>query len=122
MRLVLVVDDDPSLRDLVAGALRASRHDVRTCPDALAAAALLGRLDRVPDLLICDVAMPNVDGFTFVRSLRRRPELEGMAIIFLTARGRVEDVARGINLGAKAYIQKPFGLQKLIETVERSFK
>jgi two-component system, OmpR family, response regulator len=121
-KLVLVVDDDPSLRSLLESALRAKGYDVQQAGDGLAAAERLGCSDRLPDLIICDVMMPTIDGFSLVRLMKGRAELRSLPVIFLTARTGVDDVIRGLELGARQYVLKPFNLMRLIDTVDRSLR
>ncbi|MDP9002662.1 MAG: response regulator [Myxococcota bacterium] len=119
-KLVLVVDDDEAVRSLVTKTLQAKGYEVQQAANGMAASELLGTMERQPDLLICDVMMPLVDGYSLVRLLRTHAELKSMPIIFLTARTQPEDLVIGINLGARHYVQKPFKLQELIDKVERS--
>ncbi len=105
---VLVVDDDAAIRQTVADALRLGGHHAT---EPRAGATAIHPVTREPfDLVILDVNMPHVDGFTVLEKLRRRkPDL---AIIMLTARDEREDVVRGLKLGADDYIRKPFGLEE----------
>jgi DNA-binding response OmpR family regulator len=121
-KLVLVVDDDTSVRRMIAKALEARSYDVQEAGDGLAASELLGQMSRVPDLLICDVMMPRFDGFSLARLVRGRPELRSMPIIFLTAKAQPADVVMGISLGARHYVQKPFSIKDLLEKVDRSVR
>jgi DNA-binding response OmpR family regulator len=118
-KLVLVVDDDSSLRVLVTKALEANGYAVTQASDGLAASELLGQATPLPDLLICDIMMPTIDGFSLARLIKGRAELRGIPIIFLTARAAAEDVVHGIKLGAKHYLQKPFKLKELIDKVDK---
>ena len=119
-RLVLVVDDDASVRTLVGKALTATGYEVIEAADGLSASEVLGRADRPPDLIICDVMMPNFDGFSFARLVKSRTELRGIPFIFLTAKGQPGDVARGIGLGARHYVQKPFSVKDLLDKVHKT--
>jgi two-component system, chemotaxis family, chemotaxis protein CheY len=121
-KLVLVVDDDLSVRTMLVKALTAKGYRVEQAADGLAASELLGRMARAPDLLICDVMMPTIDGFSLARLIKTRPELRGMPIIFLTARTQPADVVNGINLGARHYVQKPFNVKDLMTKVEMSMR
>ncbi len=116
-KVVLVVEDDASIRGMVAKALQ-SKFDVFEASDGLAASEMLSRMPR-PDLLICDVMMPHVDGFTFVRMLKGDAALKALPIIFLTARSSPGDVVKGIQLGAKYYLQKPFKVADLVDKVSK---
>jgi CheY-like chemotaxis protein len=119
-KLVMVVDDDAAVRALVVKALAASGYDVEQAPDGLAASEALGRLARPPDLLICDVMMPTVDGYSLARLVRQHAELRAMPIIFLTARAQPADVVQGIRLGARHYIVKPFKVADLLDKVRKA--
>jgi DNA-binding response OmpR family regulator len=121
-KLVLVVDDDPTVRKMIARALEARSYEVREAGDGLAASELLGQMGRLPDLLICDVMMPLFDGFSLARLVKNRPELHTMPIIFLTAKAQPSDVATGISLGARYYVQKPFSVKDLLEKVDKTVR
>ena len=121
-RLVLVVDDDPSVRTLVTRALQTQGHEVVEAKDGLAASELLGTMTRNPDLMICDVMMPTIDGFSLARLVKSRKELRSMPIIFLTAKAQPADVMVGISLGARHYVQKPFSIKDLLDKVDKTLR
>ncbi len=116
-KTVLVVDDDTAIRELVAKAL-SKRYRVLVAADGLAASEILGQ-PPPPDLLVCDVMMPRVDGFSLARLIRSKPELAKMPIVFLTAKTAPAAVVQGIQLGAKHYLPKPFHVKELLEKVEK---
>ena len=119
-KLVFVVEDDDAVRSLVAKALLAKGYDVVQAADGMAASELLGKMGRVPDLLICDVMMPTIDGYSLVRLIRAKKELRSIPVIFLTAKTDMGDVVRGINLGARHYVKKPFSVKDLLDKVEKT--
>jgi two-component system, OmpR family, response regulator MprA len=110
---VLVVDDDPEVREAVETALELEGHRVTTASDGLAALKRLGLAEF--DAVVLDVLMPNLDGFEVCRRLRasgnRTP------ILILTARDSEQDTIRGLDLGADDYLVKPFGLGELLARV-----
>src|SRR5499426_3556385 len=110
---MLVVDDDPDVRDAVETALELEGHRVLTATDGLAALKRLGQAEF--DAVVLDVLMPNLDGFEVCRRLRaagsRTP------ILILTARDSEEDTIRGLDLGADDYLVKPFALGELLARV-----
>src|SRR5215472_14066743 len=110
-KLVLVVDDDASVRTLVVRALAAKGYDTLEACDGMSAAEMLGKLARSPDLLICDVMMPTIDGFSLARLVKTSGSLRTVPIIFLTAKTGAHDVVQGIKLGARHYVQKPFSVK-----------
>jgi DNA-binding response OmpR family regulator len=120
-KLVLVVEDDPSVCDLVAKALKAKGFQVQQAPDGLTASRMFTSA-RLPDLVICDVMMPAMDGLSLARLMKERAELRAIPIIFLTARTGPKDLIQGIRAGARHYVQKPFKLQDLMEKVERCLR
>ena len=115
---LLVVDDEPFLRDAVAASLRFLGFDVITAETG--AEALRLARDRPFDLVVLDVMLPDTDGFDVVRRLRR--DGRHVPVIFLTARDTSSDTVTGLALGGDDYMTKPFGLEELaarIRTVLR---
>lgn len=110
---ILVVDDDPLCLELVKFILRSAGYEVDTIDNARGALHLIER--HLPDLLLLDVKMPGMDGFSFSEHLRR----EGYTIpcIFLTSCGDLEDRLRGFALQAEDYICKPYNPQELIARI-----
>jgi CheY-like chemotaxis protein len=121
-KLVYVVDDDASVRMLVVKALQVKGYEVIEAEDGMKASEVLGNLPRLPDLMICDVMMPTIDGFSLARMVKSRPELKAIPIIFLTAKTQPKDLLQGMSLGARHYIQKPFQLQDLLDKVAKSVR
>jgi DNA-binding response OmpR family regulator len=121
-KLVFVVDDDSSVRTLVVKALKAKGYDVVEAEDGMKASEALGRMGRLPDLMITDVMMPTIDGFTLARLVKSHEELKAMPIIFLTAKTQPRDQATGISVGARHYIQKPFNIHELLEKVQKTIR
>lgn len=116
-RTVLVVEDDPTTRTMIARALAASYH-VHEAVDGQAAIDLLGTI-APPDLFILDVMMPRVDGITLAKTLKADPKMNRVPIIFLTAKASPGDVIQGIKVGAKHYISKPFSITTLLAKIEK---
>lgn len=114
-RVVLVIDDDDAIRAMVAKVLGLT-YTVFEASDGQEAAQLLEKIPH-PDAIVCDVAMPRMDGLALAKRLRADPKLRRIPIIFLTARDRFEDVVEGINAGARHYLKKPVKLKELIEKV-----
>ena len=110
---LLVVDDEPFLREAVAASLRFLGFQVTTA-DTAAGALRLAR-DRPFDLVVLDVMLPDGDGFEVVRRLRR--DGFGVPVIFLTARDTEADKVAGLSLGGDDYMTKPFGLEELAARV-----
>ena len=107
---VMVVDDEPSLAELMASVLRYEGWEVRTTGDGLSAVRT-GREFR-PDAVVLDVMLPDLGGLEVLRRLRT--ELPRMCVLFLTARDSVEDRIAGITAGADDYVTKPFSLEEVL--------
>ena len=110
---VLVVDDERSITDLVALALRYEGFAVETAATARQAREAV--LDRPPDLVVLDVGLPDQDGF----SLTQRLAAEGrrVPVIFLTARDATEEKVRGLTVGGDDYVTKPFSIEELVARI-----
>jgi len=117
---LLVVDDDPNLVLLVKDYLEFRGYEVVAASNGLEALEVMRRL--TPDLIICDVMMPEMDGYTFVQTLRSDRATDWIPVIFLSARGQTADRVRGLNTGAEAYLVKPFEPEELVAQVEATLK
>jgi DNA-binding response OmpR family regulator len=117
-KVVLVVDDDPTIRTLVATTL-AQAYAVYVADSAQNAMQVLVQIPT-PNLVVCDVAMPAVDGIAFAKQMRSMPAFAQTPIIFLTAKTGPMDVIAGINAGARFYMTKPFNPQELVEKAKKA--
>jgi two-component system, OmpR family, response regulator len=116
-RRILVVDDDPWIRRMVASALERHAYQVDNAADGYEGLAKAVQIK--PDLIISDVLMPRMDGWAFIRALRSNPETSLVPVIFLTALNKDDDRILGFRLGADDYLAKPFRLEELDLRVER---
>jgi DNA-binding response OmpR family regulator len=110
---VLVVDDEPSVSDLLAYNLRKALYDVRVAADGRAALRLAGEFH--PDLILLDLMLPEVDGLDVCRELRKS---SNVPIIMITALGEETDRVVGLELGADDYVVKPFSVRELMARVK----
>ena len=113
---ILVVDDDENSLNLERTSLEQKGFEVTTCGGGAEALEMLA--GRVFDLVLLDVMMPEVDGFTVCRKIKEDPRLKDIPVIFLTAKGGGEALAEGFESGAVMYINKPFTANKLITIVK----
>ena len=109
---ILIVDDEKPICDLIQMSLTRAGYHCTCVYDGLAAADILER--NVFDLILLDVMLPNADGFELMEYIRPL----GIPVIFLTARGSVDDRVRGLRLGAEDYMLKPFEPEELLARVE----
>jgi diguanylate cyclase (GGDEF)-like protein len=103
---ILVVDDDPNIRELIVETLEGSNYDVLEARDGREALAISEK--ELPDLIILDVMMPDLDGMEVCSRLRNDPLTNHIPVLMLTAKGVLEDKIKGIESGADDYITKPF--------------
>jgi CheY-like chemotaxis protein len=115
MARVLVVEDEKTLRDNLVRILRAQGHQVITAADG--DEGIRHACEQHPDLVICDVLMPGVDGYGVLAALRARPETVAIPFIFVTASADGADLARGLQSGANGYVTKPFTIADLLAAV-----
>lgn len=113
---LLLIDDDPNLILLVKDYLEFNGYQVLTANQGREAIKILEQ--NTPDLIICDVMMPEMDGYTFVQEIRENPRLEWLPIIFLSAKGHSKDRIKGLSQGADVYMVKPFEPDELVAQVQ----
>jgi DNA-binding NarL/FixJ family response regulator len=113
---ILLVDDEPGLRQSVEAYLEDSGYTVLTAGDAKTGWEILQQ--QSPDLVISDVMMPQVDGYEFLKQMRDDPRFTTTPVIFLTARGMKSDRISGYQSGCDAYLSKPFDPDELVAIVQ----
>ncbi|MDQ1289457.1 MAG: two-component system, OmpR family, response regulator [Actinomycetota bacterium] len=110
---LLVVDDEPSIRELLTASLRFAGFEVTAAADG---AQALRQAERVrPHLIVLDVMLPDMDGFTVTRKLRERGR--EVPVLFLTARDETGDKVMGLTVGGDDYVTKPFSLEEVVARI-----
>ncbi len=116
MALIYIVEDDESIREIETIALKNSNYIVSAFENAK---EFYKKLDeRVPDLILLDVMLPDESGYDIVRKLRKRPATQDIPIIMVTAKTTEMDMIKGFDGGADDYIKKPFSIMELITRVK----
>lgn len=113
---ILVVEDDESMRELLRLHLEHAGFEVAIADDGIAAGYEV--LKSPPDLIVCDVQMPNMDGFELIEALRADQAIPRMPVIFLTS--QEEGLARAAQLGAADFILKPVMVDRLMQAVRKA--
>ena len=108
---ILVIDDDEAMLDYVVNSLRSSYYKVISCRNGKE--GLHTAISQMPDLIISDVVMPEMDGMSFVRALKNNPNISHIPVILLSARNRFQDRMAGMETGADVYLPKPFYMNEL---------
>ena len=109
---ILVVDDESDVTELLEYKLEQEGYRVATLNDPLACIAKVREFE--PDLMLLDIMMPELSGIQLCRIIRADPSIKDIPIIFLSARGEVEDRIKGLEAGAEDYISKPFNTNELL--------
>ncbi|MCT7956008.1 response regulator transcription factor [Laspinema palackyanum] len=117
---LLLIDDDPNLILLVKDYLEFRGYEVTTAENGREALEILEK--EMPDMIICDVMMPEMDGYAFVEQVRKDPRTNWIPVLFLSAKGQSQDRVKGLNTGADVYMVKPFEPEELVSQVEASLK
>lgn len=116
MKKILVIEDEPEMRRNISVLLRyKGYHPIEAANGRLGVD--LARRDA-PDLVLCDVMMPELDGFGVLQALQADARLALIPFIFLTAKGEKDDLRSGMNLGADDYLTKPVGNEELVRAIE----
>src|ERR1044071_2247224 len=116
MKTVLFIEDNPEIRENMGEILEMANYHVLLAPDGRQGAALA--LAQKPDIIICDIMMPELDGYGVIHLLQKHEQTQHIPFIFLTARAERSEMRRGMELGADDYITKPFSGTELLQAIE----
>ncbi len=120
MKKILVIEDNSDVRDNIVELLQLTGYEVIFAQDGIE--GIEKAMAELPDLIICDIMMPRLDGFGTLRILSQKPQTNNIPFIFLTAKAEKSDFRTGMNLGADDYLVKPFDHNELLEVVETRLK
>ena len=113
---ILIVDDEPNIVISLEFLMMREGHEVHVARDG--EAGLVAVRNHRPDLVVLDVMMPKLDGFSVLASIRADPDLARTRVLMLTAKGREAEREKGLTLGADAYMPKPFSTRELVDRVK----
>ena len=116
IKKILIVDDEPNIVRTIADRLKMSNFDVVTACDGKQ--GIDRAVQETPDLILLDIAMPNLDGCAMLERLRTIDQIKETPVIMLTARTSAEDVAKAFRAGAADYVVKPFDLVALLDKID----
>jgi DNA-binding response OmpR family regulator len=117
---ILVIEDDPALRELLHATLTRSGYAVSVAEHGLDALLQIDRAVPKHNLLLVDIMMPELDGLSLVRAPKTRAETRTIPVVFITAKTDSKTIAEGISAGARYYVTKPFVLDDLLTKVKRA--
>ncbi len=117
MKKILIVDDEPNIIMSLEYTFRKNNFEVFIARDGKEALEILET--EIPNLIVLDIMMPNVDGYATIEFIKKDARLADCKIIFLSAKNKESDIEKGMSLGANAYMTKPFSVKKLVEQVNQ---
>lgn len=120
MKTILIIEDNEDIRENVEEILSLSSYKVITAPNGKE--GIESAQKNRPDLIICDIMMPGIDGYGVLHVLHKDPETQGIPFIFLTSKSERSDLRTAMEMGADDYITKPFAGNELLNAVESRFK
>jgi CheY-like chemotaxis protein len=115
MARILIAEDEPDIRELVAFTLRFAGHEVTTTANGEEALNQASQI--IPDLILMDVRMPRMTGYDACRAMKADPLLKNIPVVFLSAKGQDSEIQTGLDAGAEEYLLKPFAPYQLTERV-----
>jgi DNA-binding response OmpR family regulator len=120
IKKILLIEDDAGLRENTAEILGLSNYAVLQAENGAIGIELA--LRELPDLIICDIQMPVMDGYAVIHALQQNPALASIPLIFLTARAEPAEIRRGMSAGADDYLTKPFEGIELLQAIDSCFR
>jgi len=120
MKKVLIIEDDVFIRENISEILELSGYRAITATNGNE--GLFIALEQLPDLIICDIMMPYMDGYELKKHLSENEAAKNIPFIFLTAKTEIKEQHRGLSLGADDYITKPFEVKYLLKSVKDRLK
>lgn len=120
MKKILIIEDDQVMRENTAEILELARYEVKTAPNGKVGTAIAREMK--PDLIICDIMMPELDGYGVLHVLSKDPKTASIPFIFLTAKAEKSEIRKGMELGADDYLTKPYDDMELLNAIESRLK
>ena len=117
MKKILIVDDEPNIVMALEYTFKKNNFEVFIARDGQEALDILKI--QLPDIILLDVMMPHVDGFATLEQIKKNEQLKHCKVVFLSAKNKESDIAKGLSLGADLYLTKPFTIKKIVEQINQ---
>lgn len=112
---ILIVDDEPNIVMSLEYAFKKKGFEVFIGRDGSEALEILK--NKIPNIVLLDIMMPNVDGYQTLKHIKKTESLEATKVVFLTAKNKASDIEKGLKLGADKYLTKPFSVKKIVSEI-----
>ena len=114
---ILIADDDPHIREILHFALKKEGFHTREAENGLHCLDIFRR--ESPDLLVLDINMPRINGLEFLDAVKNNNAFAEIPVVIVSTEGKEEDTVRGLKMGAKGYVKKPFQASELHSLIEK---
>jgi len=116
MQKILIVDDEPNIVMTLEYAFKKNNFEVYIARDGSEALNILEH--HIPEVVLLDIMMPNVDGYETLKTIKENPLLQHTKVVFVSAKNKASDIEKGLKLGADRYITKPFSVKKIVSEIQ----
>ncbi|MBK1895971.1 response regulator transcription factor [Chryseobacterium paridis] len=120
MRKIIIADDEHKILMSLEYSFKKSGYDVFIARDGTEVLEFLKTM--IPDVILLDIMMPNLDGYSTLEMIKEQENLKNTKVIFLSAKNNPKDIERGLEMGADAYVTKPYSIKKLQQQIEEMFE
>ncbi len=115
MKKILIVDDEPNIVMSLEYTFKKKNYEVYIARDG--GEALQIAKDKIPDVVLLDIMMPNIDGYETLKQIKSNRDLKNTKVVFLSAKNKTTDIEKGLQMGADKYLTKPFSVKKLVTEI-----
>ncbi len=115
MKKILIVDDEPNIVMSLEYTFKKKNYEVYIARDG--GEALQIAKDKIPDVVLLDIMMPNIDGYETLKQIKNNRDLKDTKVVFLSAKNKTTDIEKGLQMGADKYLTKPFSVKKLVTEI-----
>lgn len=119
MKKIIIADDEHKILMSLEYSFKKNGYDVYIARDGTEVLDFLKTM--VPDVILLDIMMPNLDGYSTLEIIKQNEEFEKTKVILLSAKNNPKDIAKGLEMGADAYVTKPYSIKKLMQQIEEMF-
>lgn len=120
MKKIIIADDEHKILMSLEYSFKKNGYDVFIARDGTEVMEFLKTM--IPDVILLDIMMPNLDGYSTLEMIKEQENLKNTKVIFLSAKNNPKDIEKGLEMGADAYVTKPYSIKKLIQQIEELFE